>query len=118
MTNSNTSPSIIKNFEDINNETLKSMLQEASKYQFVDVRTEGEYNLKHIKGFDVFIDYYIFRENPSLIHKYNLDKNKPVIIICRSGVRSIDASNIFYNEGFTEVYNLKQGIIMWNGETE
>lgn len=107
-----------KKFKDINNKELKEMLQSPSLYHFVDVRTELEYNDAHIKGFDIWVDYYLFKENLSLVENLHLDPSKPVVITCRSGVRSIDASNIFYDLGFMEVYNLKRGIIGWRGETE
>ena len=36
-------------------------------------------------------------------------KSAPVILICRSGKRSLEAGQLLINEGFTEVYNVLEG---------
>ncbi|TCV85202.1 rhodanese-related sulfurtransferase [Sulfurirhabdus autotrophica] len=40
-------------------------------------------------------------------------KEKPVVISCRSGARSASACRTLAKSGFTEVYNLKGGILAW-----
>ena len=111
-----------KNFTDISNEELTTFLENKDDYQFIDVRTKTEYYEAHIPGFDRYIDYYQFENKTSYlvdaIELFELDKSKPIVIMCNSGNRSIDASNMFYAQGFTEVYNLQNGIQGWNGETE
>ena len=107
-----------QNFTNISNEELETMLLNKDEYQFIDVRTKTEYYEEHIPGFNTYIDYYILEDDYSIIDIYNLDKTKPVVIMCNSGNRSVDASNIFYEEGFTEVYNLEFGSQGWTGETE
>ena len=42
-----------------------------------------------------------------------LDKEKPVYLYCRSGKRSASAAEKLKEAGFTEVYNLKGGILAW-----
>lgn len=107
-----------KNYTDINNQELETMLSNYDDYQFIDVRTSEEFYEARIPGF-TNIDVYALEEDHSiLLDTFNLDKDKPVVIMCNSGNRSITASNIFYDEGFLEVYNLKDGIQGWNGETE
>lgn len=105
-----------KEYTDIDNEELKEMLESDEEYQFVDVRTKEEYDTSKIPGFDIQVDYYLFKDDHSLLD--GLDKDIPVVIMCNSGNRSIDASNIFIEEGFVEVYNLTDGIQGWDGETE
>jgi len=104
-----------KNYSDINNEELKTMLANPDDYQFIDVRTSTEFYDYRIAGFSN-LDVYILDDDHSLLDKY--DKTKPVVLMCNSGNRSVDAANIFYEEGFTEIYNLREGIQGWNGETE
>ena len=41
-------------------------------------------------------------------------KDKPVLVYCRSGNRSVTASNVLIDNGFTEVHNLLGGIGAWN----
>lgn len=110
------------NFVDISNAELKEMLENNDDYQFIDVRTKEEYYNEHIPGFNRNVDFYKFEEDVTYLVEYinlvGLDKSKPVVIMCNSGNRSIDASNMFYDQGFTTVYNLKNGIQGWDGETE
>ena len=105
-----------KGYTDINNAELQAMLHDHPEYQFVDVRTSTEYYEEHVVGFTILIDYYKLEDDYSLLD--NLDKDVPVVIMCNSGNRSVSASEIFVKEGFTTVYNLKDGIQGWDGETE
>lgn len=65
----------------------------------VDVRTKAEYQGGHIKG-----SLNIPLNNLSN-HYSKLEKNKPVITCCASGMRSAQAKNILQSNGFKEVYN-------------
>lgn len=103
-------------YTDISNEQLQEMLGSDIEYQFVDVRTRDEYYEEHIPGFTLNIDFYQFEDNYKLLD--NLDKNTPIVIMCNSGNRSVSASEIMLDLGFTEVYNLEYGIEGWDGVTE
>jgi phage shock protein E len=65
----------------------------------VDVRTSGEYNTGHLRK-SVNIP---LQELQSRLGK--LDKNKPVVTCCASGMRSSSAKSILKSKGFSEVYN-------------
>jgi rhodanese-related sulfurtransferase len=65
----------------------------------LDVRTGSEYKTGHIKG-SVNIPLQILLSNLS-----KLEKNKPIITCCASGMRSSSAKNILKSKGFREVYN-------------
>ncbi len=80
------------------------------KVQLVDVRTPMEFKSEHIKG-SKNIDYYNKTKFYTEIEKLN--KNKPVYIYCRSGVRSYNAAKKLDKLGFTEIYDLKGGILRW-----
>ena len=67
--------------------------------QIIDVRTKGEYQSGHIKG-SVNIPLQILQNNFSKINK-----DKPVITCCASGMRSASAKNILKSNGYKEVYN-------------
>lgn len=43
------------------------------------------------------------------LKKLILDKNQPIYFLCRSGVRSLSASQAAMQAGFTKVYNVKGG---------
>lgn len=98
--------------KDISISELKTML--GKDYQFVDIRTKGEYEgldgPKHIDGF-INVDYYEFKNDKNLLA--SLDRDQPVVIICNSGNRSGMAKSIYQGLGFKEVYNVLGGMQAW-----
>lgn len=65
----------------------------------LDVRSPQEFKNGHAKGaVNIPVDVL-----PSKLS--GLDKNKPVITCCASGMRSASAANILKANGFTEVVN-------------
>ena len=65
----------------------------------VNVRTKAEYQQGHIKG-SVNIPL-----NNLSNHYSKLDRSKPIITCCASGMRSAQARNILQANGFADVYN-------------
>ncbi|MBI9034824.1 MAG: rhodanese-like domain-containing protein [Bacteroidales bacterium] len=45
-----------------------------------------------------------------------LPKDEPVYFYCNTGYRSRKAASILLENGYTEIYNLKYGIMEWNLE--
>lgn len=68
----------------------------------LDTRTSMEYNMGHADGF-INIPVDDLRERMG-----ELDKHKPVYVICQSGLRSYIASRILMGNGF-DVYNFAGG---------
>lgn len=65
----------------------------------VDVRTPSEYKSGHIKkSINIPLDVLSSKLN-------KLDKSKPVITCCASGMRSGSAKGILKSNGFSEVVN-------------
>ena len=92
-------------------------LSQKSIAQLVDVRTPSEYADGHISG-AVNMDIY---ENDFSQKIKELSKDKPVLVYCRSGSRSMKAAEMLEDEGFELIYNLEGGINSWNSagfETE
>ena len=75
----------------------------------LDVRTPSEYYSEHIKNAKL-IPLYQLQQRILELKEY---KNKPILIYCRSGNRSAVASEILIEQGFNNLYNLKDGIIGW-----
>ncbi len=69
---------------------------------WLDTRTVGEYSKGHIEGF-INIPVDELRERLK-----ELDKSKPVYVICQSGLRSYIASRILTGNGF-DTYNFAGG---------
>lgn len=81
-----------------------------SEHLLLDVRTQAEYDQGHIND-PVLIPVDELEGRLDEIAQY---KNIPVLVYCRSGNRSLTASNILLENGFTEVHNLLGGIGAWN----
>lgn len=78
--------------------------------QLIDVRTFQEfekYRIPSAKNID-------FNKPGFRREIENLDKHKPVLIYCLSGVRSKSASAVFREAGFKIVYELDRGINAWS----
>ena len=73
----------------------------------LDTRTPMEYRMGHVKGF-INIPVDELRERID-----ELDKSKPVYIICQSGLRSYIASRILMGYGF-DAYNFAGGFRFYN----
>ncbi|MDP2027482.1 rhodanese-like domain-containing protein [Sulfuriferula sp.] len=57
--------------------------------------------------------------NPEFLPRFTaeVDKNAPVILICRSGNRTDKlARELMEKRGYTQVYNVREGITGWIGE--
>ena len=94
------------NYININNEKLNKLVKEKD-ILLLDVRSKDEYEEKNIQN-SINIQLHDLLYNIDEIENY---KNKPVVVYCRSGHRSITACNLLSIEGFTKLYNLEKGII-------
>lgn len=90
------------------NETQTAVNQ--GNVQFIDVRSIAEYKSGHAKQ---AINFPLDTLQNSLS---KLDKNKPIYVICQSGMRSLRGASILSDEGFTEVYNVEGGTSAWLSE--
>lgn len=96
----------VKGITNISTQEAKDKFSDKN-VQFVDVRTPGEYKGNHRKP---------FKNIPlsQLAQKSNqLDKNKEVVVICQSGMRSMKATKILKKQGFEKVTNVKGGMSAW-----
>ena len=92
-------------------EEMDSLL-ELDDVQLVDVRTPEEYNEENIPNAQN-ID---FRSSTFDQDINKLDKNKPVLLYCRSGNRSAQCAEKMIEAGFVKIYDLNGGISKWKHE--
>lgn len=92
----------------ISAEAAQTLLQNEN-IQLIDIRTPKEFNEARIENAQN-IDFLssTFADN---IKKLN--KEKPILIYCRSGRRSAKSIKKLLEAGFTEIYDLEGGIIKW-----
>ncbi len=81
--------------------------------QILDVRTAGEYQSGHLKN-ALQADWLDKAQFADRIQY--LDKNKPVLVYCASGVRSGQAMQLMALQEFKQVYNMEGGISAWKIE--
>jgi rhodanese-related sulfurtransferase len=98
-----------KGVRSIGIDELKQMLSnKQSSVQYVDVREPGEFRQGHVQG---------FRNIPLGQLKGRLgelDRDKPVVVMCHSGMRSTQAARILVKNGFSDVRNVTGGMVAWN----
>lgn len=75
----------------------------------LDVRQPDEYKAGHMLNAEL-IPLGKLKERISELEKY---KDKPVVVVCRSGNRSGTACAILSKRGFTQAYNMVGGMMAW-----
>ena len=86
---------------------LKALIDRGKAPVILDVREPYEHQICRIEG-AVLIP---MRELPARVHE--LDPDADVVVQCRSGVRSANATAWLRQQGFTRARNLKGGILAW-----
>ena len=87
--------------------TLESKLKNKENFILLDVRTDREYFLSSIEG-------SLHMPMNTIGEKYtSLDKDKEIIVQCKSGVRSEKVCEFLLNNNFKNVKNLTGGIVEW-----
>lgn len=89
-------------------EEMQSIL-ELEDVQLVDVRTPKEHEEIHIVG-SQNIDFMSPTFDEDIL---SLDKEKPVMLYCKSGRRSAICSKKMKEAGFKKIYDLEGGISKW-----
>lgn len=102
-------PGPIIPYREITAAELLSRVEEGKDLLLVDVREDYEYNDGHIPG-AILLPLGELMENSEL-----LDRDKEIILICRSGRRSGLAAQFLGEEGFRNVYNMVGGMLEWQG---
>lgn len=89
-------------------------IKTTSKPQILDVRTPEEFaegHIDHAQNINWLGDQFIQDAE-------KLDKNKAVYVYCKSGKRSLKASEKLEELGFKKIYNLDGGYLKWSAETK
>lgn len=86
----------------------------------VDVRLDEEWQESGvIKGalLATYFDKYARPMKDDFLKKLSAatggDKNRPVVLVCRTGLRSKLVAGVLEREGYKSVYNYKEGMVDW-----
>lgn len=95
----------------ISAEEAQAMMASDDPYILVDVRTEAEFDEGHIEGAILLPNDEIETLAPDQLK----DKDAVILVYCRSGNRSAQASKLLVELGYKNVYDFG-GIIYWPGD--
>lgn len=84
-------------------------------YYLLDVRNQNEQEICVIPGTDYIIPV---KELSSRLNEIDTWKDRDIIIYCRGGIRSARACKLLIENGFSNVLNLKGGILQYIGEVD
>ena len=86
--------------------------EHAAEVQLIDVREPAEFNgpLGHIAGATLIPLGTLAQKKDAL------PRDKPIVVACRSGARSAQATVLLRNAGFTKVANLAGGMLRWHAQ--
>ena len=93
--------------KEITPQELKDLINSKADFQLIDVREEYEHEEVNING-------ELIPMGEILERSAEISKDKQVVIHCRSGKRSATVISALENQhGFTNLYNLKGGILAY-----
>ena len=102
---------ILANFESVDSKVAYEMIKnDEGNLTILDVRTVDEFKQDGHLVDAKLIPLHLLEKNLNM-----LDSDKKILVYCRSGSRSVSASRILSNAGFTAV-NMSGGMIDWKAE--
>ena len=98
-------------YKRISMDEAKTLMEKEEGYILLDVRTKGEYESGYIPG---AINIPLSDIDEKII-SFLPDKSQMILVYCRSGNRSREASDKLSKLGYTNVLEIG-GINVWKGE--
>lgn len=97
--------------KEITVQELKYKIDSGEDFQLIDVRESFEYEMSNLNGENIPLAGIVIEAD-------KVSKDKPVVVHCRSGARSAAAIMQLESMGYTNLYNLKGGIVAWASEID
>jgi molybdopterin/thiamine biosynthesis adenylyltransferase/rhodanese-related sulfurtransferase len=105
-------PTPTDTMKEVTVQELKALMDSGASFQLIDVREPHEYDICNLGG-------ELIPQGEIPHHVASVAKDKQVILQCRSGARSGNMVQwLEKNHGFTNLYNLKGGILAWAREID
>lgn len=98
--------------KEITVQELKQLFDSKADFQLIDVREDYEFEIANLGG-------ELIPLGTVLQHVEKINKDKQVVVHCRSGKRSADAIRVLEERfGFDNLYNLKGGILAYADQVD
>ncbi len=98
----------------INNTSALKLINEVDNLLILDVRRFSEFKSGKIpNSINIPVDDLEFE-----LDELEEFKEKPILVYCKSGIRSSVACSLLEEEGFSNLYNLRGGILDYTGNIE
>ena len=88
---------------------LKEKIDRKDDFLLIDVREPSEFEIVRIPG-SVLIPKQGFLDGTALA---GLPQNRPIILHCKSGVRSAECLAVLKNAGFSDATHVQGGVVAW-----
>lgn len=98
---------VASTFKSVGPLEAKKLIETCPDLQLVDVRSPQEYREGALPG-SRLIPFWDFTKG-----RYDLPKDKPILLVCAVGGRSLAVGQLLATQGYREVYNLKGGLDAW-----
>jgi rhodanese-related sulfurtransferase len=85
----------------------KSLIETRTDLQLIDCRSPEEFRGGALPG-SRLIPFWEFTKG-----NYDLPKDKPILLVCAVGGRSLAVGQLLATKGYREVYNLRGGLEAW-----
>lgn len=85
----------------------KALIETRQDLLLVDVRSPEEFQGGSLPG-ATLIPFWDFAKG-----RFDLPKDKPILLVCAVGGRSLACGQLLASKGYREVYNLKGGLDAW-----
>jgi len=98
------------NYEDVYDIEPQELQKKWNQVKMIDVRQKDEYvgELGHIPAAELVVLDTLPEQLKAI------PKDQTVVFICRSGGRSARATAFALMNGYSHVYNLRGGMLLWN----
>lgn len=104
---------VLESQYEITPRVLANQMNSDNRPYLLDVRNPFEVEIVSLPGTDRVIPI-----NELSRHMHELDREREIVIYCRSGDRSAYAVNMLRGDGFQRVKNLVGGVLRWSDEVD
>ena len=94
-------------FRSVTPDEAKRLIETRGDLLVVDVRSPEEFRTGSLPGARL-IPFWDFAKG-----RFELPKDKPILLVCAVGGRSLACGQLLVSKGYREVYNLKGGLDAW-----